>query len=215
MRVVLIAGGTGAAKLAGGLAEGLAPGELTVVVNTGDDEVVDGVLVTHDRDEVRRYLHGADVPVLAMSDDPATVRVQGDDGVWRDFGEALRRGGELRGVELARDAQPTAEVLVALDGADRVVIGPSNPAISIGPVLALAGVRERLMRPRVVAVSPYFDGRSLDAQADELVRAAGMEVGDEALRAHYAPFLDALVDEHLLMRTREDRVRLARLALDA
>lgn len=255
MRVVLVAGGTGAAKLAAGLREALDPDGLTAVVNTGDDEGADGLRVCHDADEVGRWLAGlgrddpavarsrevrsaalrgggrlteaqvaADralghgVDVLPMSDDDAPVRVQGADGAWRDFGDALRAPrGEAwppQALVLA-DVPATREVLAALDDADRVVLGPSNPAISIGPVLACRGVRARLARPRVVAVSPFVGGRSLEPEADDFVRAAGLTPGDDALREAYAPQLDAVVTKDLLMRSAQDRLRLARHALAA
>ncbi len=87
-----------------------------------------------------------------MADEPVRTFVRSD-GAWHPFQEFMilgRAGGEVEGVELrgAERARPTAEALAAIDRADAIVVGPSNPVISIGPILAVPGMREALAAAR-------------------------------------------------------------------
>ena len=228
MRIALLAGGTGAAKLARGLAS-LGRGiDLTVVTNTADDDHFWGLLVCPDTDavvyrlaglfnessgfgvrdetfaalsmlerlgepvwfglgdrdiglhllrdtllqrgltlaeatlEITRRL-GITPRVLPMSNDPVRTRITTDSGTvslqeWfvRDGCVPAFRGCRFDGLE---SAAPSPDVVAAVRDADIVLIGPSNPVISVEPVLAL--VRPHLRRERVVAVTPVVGGRSL------------------------------------------------------
>ena len=108
---------------------------------------------------------GSVPPVLPMTEQPVRTRVRTARG-WRGLQEFLvadRGEPEIEGVELAGIAEvaPTPEVLAAIAAADAIVIGPSNPVISIGPILAVAGMREALAASGapIAAVSPYVAGR--------------------------------------------------------
>jgi LPPG:FO 2-phospho-L-lactate transferase len=102
------------------------------------------------------------------------------------------RGVELRGVELAR---PTDAVLAALAGAELIVIGPSNPVISIGPILALPGMREALAGAPapVVAVSPFVGGRAIKGPTEAFCAWAGIEPAAAGIARAYGGILDGLV----------------------
>jgi LPPG:FO 2-phospho-L-lactate transferase len=93
------------------------------------------------------------------------------------------------GIEAAR---PTPEVLEALARADVVVIGPSNPVISIGPILAVPGLREAIRAP-VVAVSPLVRGQVLKGPTDAFMAWAGHPLSSDGIAAHYAGLIDGLV----------------------
>jgi LPPG:FO 2-phospho-L-lactate transferase len=98
----------------------------------------------------------------------------------------------------AAESQPAPGVLEAIEGADVVVIAPSNPIVSIGPVLAINGVREAVVghRARNVAVSPIVAGAALKGPADRMLRELGHEpsvVGVARLYAELASVL--IVDE--------------------
>lgn len=126
---------------------------------------------------------GVKSPVLPMSDDRVHtfVKLKGRPAI--PFQEYFVRGRargaveaiELRGVEKAR---PTGEVLRAIKNADAVVIAPSNPFVSIGPIVALAGMRKALMavRKRVAAISPIVGGKTIKGPADKMMRGLGHEV---------------------------------------
>ena len=126
---------------------------------------------------------GVKSPVLPMSDDRVHtfVKLKGRPAI--PFQEYFVRGRargaveaiELRGVEKAR---PTGEVLRAIKNADAVVIAPSNPFVSIGPIVALAGMRKALMavRMRVAAISPIVGGKTIKGPADKMMRGLGHEV---------------------------------------
>jgi LPPG:FO 2-phospho-L-lactate transferase len=142
---------------------------------------------------------GAGAAVLPMSDEPVQTYVR-TDGDWRHFQEYLilqHSEPDLEGVEFrgADRARPTPEVMRAIEEAEAILIGPSNPIASIGPILALPGVREALAGAEapVVAVSPLVGGRSLKGPTEQFMRWAGLELSDAGIASHYGPFLDGLV----------------------
>jgi len=131
---------------------------------------------------------------------------------------------ELTGVEQAR---PTPEVLAAIAVADATVIGPSNPVISIGPILALPGMKEALAAARapVVAVSPFVGGAVLKGPTALFCGHARIPLSAPGLLEAYPGVLDGMVaDEPVtglpsleigtLMATPEDRRRVATMTLD-
>ncbi|WP_436935118.1 2-phospho-L-lactate transferase [Halovenus marina] len=137
-----------------------------------------------------------DVPwrLLPMSDDPVATLIHTPETtmhfqefwVGRD-GEPTIESVEFRG---AADAEPTEAVLDALS--DPVVIGPSNPITSIGPMCALDRFRDRLDETTVVAVSPFVENTVFSGPADDLMRAEGYEASTAGVAEAY-PFADAFV----------------------
>ncbi len=126
---------------------------------------------------------GAAARVLPMSDDPVRTFVKLKGRPALPFQEYFVRGGARGAVEKidlrgAKNALPTAAVLAAIKRARAVVIAPSNPFVSIGPILALAGVREALatVRERVAAISPIVGGKTIKGPADKMMRGLGHEV---------------------------------------
>jgi LPPG:FO 2-phospho-L-lactate transferase len=172
---------------------------------------------------------GVTARVLPMADEPVATWVQVG-GAWRPFQEfmILERGAEpaaieLRGIESAR---PTPEVLEAIERAAAIVIGPSNPVISIGPILAVPGMRDALAAARapVVAVSPFVGGEVLKGPTDAFCRMAGLPVGTATVEEAYAGVVDGVVADEpapslptrladVLMDTPEARRRVAAEAL--
>jgi LPPG:FO 2-phospho-L-lactate transferase len=149
----------------------------------------------------RAVTEGFGVPaaVLPMCDEPVQTYVR-TEGEWRHFQEYLIlqhseppvEGVEFRGVERATLGH---EVRRAIDGAEAIVIGPSNPIASIGPILAVPGLREALVEADapVVAVSPLVGGHSLKGPTEAFLTWAGLEVSDAAIVSHYAGLVDGLV----------------------
>jgi LPPG:FO 2-phospho-L-lactate transferase len=137
--------------------------------------------------------------VLPMSDQPVRTRVQAD-GRWWSFQEFMikcRAEGPVEEVEFAgaRNAPPTAEMLEAIAKARAIVIGPSNPVISIAPILALPGVREALTNApaKVVAVSPIVKGGVLKPATVPLMEWAGQPLSAAGIATYYAGVIDGLV----------------------
>jgi LPPG:FO 2-phospho-L-lactate transferase len=99
---------------------------------------------------------------------------------------------ELRGLERAR---PSGEVLAVLAEAEAIVIGPSNPVISIGPILALPGLREAVAGSPapVVAVSPFVGGRAVKGPTEAFCEQAGIELSAAGIAAAYDGLLDGVV----------------------
>ena len=183
---------------------------------------------------------GVDSAVLPMSDDPvSTVLVTAEGRL--EFQEYFVRRGqrdevlaiELRGIQ---DARPTERVLAAISGADAIVLCPSNPVVSVGPILALPGMTETLASSSApkVAVSPIVGGRALKGPADRMLASLGHEVSATGVARMYAGLVDGMVvdrtdeDERAgiealgmrvlvtesIMRDAEDRARLASETLE-
>ncbi|MBA3301372.1 MAG: 2-phospho-L-lactate transferase [Thermoleophilaceae bacterium] len=261
--IVLLAGGTGGAKLAAGIADAAGPDQLAVIANTGDDHDFFGVHVSPDPDLVTWWLAGsidargwgiegdtwgvmealeaAGAPawfrmgdrdlamclirtaamvsgrsqteahaevvraagvgarVIPMSDEPVRTRVLTDAG-WRPFQEFMivdRAEPEIRGVKIdgADRARPSPEALAAIETAQAIVIGPSNPVVSIGPILAVPGMREAIERSSapVVAVSPWVGGRAVKGPTDAFASHAGLPRGAAGAARAYAGLIDGLV----------------------
>jgi LPPG:FO 2-phospho-L-lactate transferase len=140
--------------------------------------------------------------ILPMTDAPVATEVRTGDG-WLEFQEYFvhrRQAPEVLEVRFAgiEDAAPTAEVRSAIDAAEGIVIAPSNPIVSIGPILAVPGMRELLGRARargtrVAAVSPIIGGRALKGPADRMLASLGHEVSALGVARAYAGLCDVFV----------------------
>jgi LPPG:FO 2-phospho-L-lactate transferase len=142
---------------------------------------------------------GVPARVLPMADQPLTTRVRHDGRVLAFQEYMIVEGAAppvedvtFEGLEAAR---PTEDVLSALAAATLIVIGPSNPVISIGPILALAGMREALAGAPapVVALSPFVDGRSVKGPSEHFCAWAGIETSAAGIAQAYAGVIDGLV----------------------
>lgn len=297
MSVVVLAGGTGGAKLARGVLDVVGPGQLTVIANTGDDIEIHGGYVSPDPDlvlfwladrindrgwgiegdtfevmeglralgldvwfnlgdadlavciERRRRLEdderltdvmawltrALDVPatVLPMCDEIVRTRVKADDRWW-SFQEFMIRHaaqGPIQGMQLdgVDAATATPEVLAAIADAEAVIVGPSNPIISIGPILAVHGLREALLATAapVVAVSPVVGGAVVKGPTEPFMDWAGLALSADGIADAYEGLLDGLVaDEEApgaglpvmvtdtMMADPSARARVARTTLD-
>jgi LPPG:FO 2-phospho-L-lactate transferase len=140
--------------------------------------------------------------ILPMCDEPVRTEVRTDDG-WLEFQEYFvhrRQAPEVREVRFAgiEAARPTPEVLDALAGAAAIVIAPSNPIVSVGPVLAVPGLRAAIAAARargvpVAAVSPIVGGRALKGPADRMLASLGLEVSATGVARLYADLVDWFV----------------------
>jgi LPPG:FO 2-phospho-L-lactate transferase len=174
---------------------------------------------------------GVTTHVLPMSDAPVSTFVGARARMlpFQEFMILERAEGPIESVELRglERAAPSDQVLEAIAAADAIVIGPSNPVISIGPILALPGMREALRGAPapVVAVSPFVGGRSLKGPTEAFCEHAGIEASAAGVAAAYAEVIDGIVaDEAVegipalvtdtLLDTPEDRARVAREVLD-
>ncbi|MGH2748092.1 MAG: 2-phospho-L-lactate transferase [Actinomycetota bacterium] len=157
-----------------------------------------GATLTAVTDEIRRHL---DVPtrILPMSDEEVRTKVVTDDGRTLEFQEYfVRERTEPEVVEVRfagiADAKPSPGVIEAIDEADRVVVCPSNPIVSIGPIVSLPGVRDALRsHPLVIAITPIVRGAALKGPADRLLRSLGYEPSASAVARLYADFADVYV----------------------
>ncbi len=142
---------------------------------------------------------GLGVELLPMTEDPAPTIVVRSDGTRTHFEEYLVRDGspdDVSGVDLsaARSAAPAPGVLEALRGAETLLICPSNPVVSIGPIRAVEGVEDVLRARRAaVAVSPIIGGSPVKGPADRLLRAQGTEVSARGVAGLYADIAKAMV----------------------
>ncbi|MFD1717487.1 2-phospho-L-lactate transferase [Georgenia deserti] len=271
--VTLLAGGVGGARLAHGLAGALAqPEDLTVVGNTGDDDVIYGLHVSPDLDTVMYTLAGIADPqagwgvagdttatletlgrlgvptwfrvgdqdfathiartarlrageplsevtdalraalgvrsrLLPMSDQPVATRIETAEGTldFQEYFVARRHRDPVRAVTFdgVDEAAPAPGVLDAIYSADVLVLAPSNPFVSIAPILAVPGVQDALTttQARRVGVSPIVGGRAIKGPAAAMLEAMGHEVSALGVARLWADILDVLaidsVDAHL------------------
>ncbi len=138
--------------------------------------------------------------VLPMCDEPVRTRVNTTEHGWRGLQEYLiadRAGPEITAVELdgIERATVSAEVSAAIESADVIIVGPSNPVISIGPILAVPGLRSLLAAAPapVVAVSPFVAGRVIKGPTDKFMRAIGEEPSAAGVINTYGELLDGIV----------------------
>jgi LPPG:FO 2-phospho-L-lactate transferase len=150
-------------------------------------------------DEVRRA-YRVDVRILPMSEAPCPTYVTLRGGRRVHFEEYLARDGapdEVEGVDLsaARAAEAAPGVLDAIRDADVLLVCPSNPVVSIGPILAVRGVREAIAAARapVVAISPIIGGAPVKGPADRLLRGIGVEVSARGVAGFYREQVNGIV----------------------
>jgi len=263
VKVTLLSGGTGGARLATGLAAELPPDDLAVVANTADDDEFWGLLVSPDVDAILYRLAGVfndatgfgvrddtfhaqamlgslgeqtwfqlgdrdigvhllravllrqglrlteavahlalrfgiRVSVIPMSDDPVRTRIRTDSGElsMQEWFVGQRCGPEVRGIRLAgiESARPAPEAVAALANADAVIIGPSNPLLSVDPILAVLG--DELDRERVTVVSPVVGGRSLKGPTVDMLQQLGEEPTALGVARRYADIAARIVIDH-------------------
>ena len=263
--VVVLAGGTGGAKLARGMLDVVGPDDLVVIANTGDDIEIYGAHVSPDPDLVTFWLAdlidergwgldgdtfhvmdelkelgvevwfnlgdrdlaiglrraraldlgarltdahaaiaaalGVRARVLPMSDQPVRTRVLAR-GRWWPLQEFMIKGrgrGPIGDVELrgASAATGTPEALEAIANARAIVIGPSNPVISIGPILETGGVRDALARTTapIVAVTPFVRGQVLKGPTAAFMSWAGQPLSADGIASMYAGLIGGLVTD--------------------
>ncbi len=275
--IVVLAGGSGGAKLARGMTAVRDPERVAVIANTGDDIEIYGAHVSPDSDLVCFWLAdqidergwglqgdtfavmdalralGAEVwfnlgdrdlawcmerarmlaagdsataalqrlkasmgvraRVLPMSDDPVRTWVRTPTG-WRCFQEFMireRAAGPVQGLQFrgAERAAASEQAIAAIAGASAVVIGPSNPLASIGPILAVPGFRDALAMTRapVLAVSPIVGGEVLKGPTAAFMAFASLDRSADGVADFYGELLDGIVCD-------ENVARLPTLQLD-
>lgn len=150
-------------------------------------------------DEIRRA-HRLACRILPMSEEACPTFVRLSNGVRVHFEEYLVRDGapnDVEGVDLsaAEAARPAPGVCEAIAAADTILVCPSNPVVSIGPILAMAGMREALAHSRapVIAISPIIGGMPVKGPADRLLRGTGAEVSARGVAQLYAAWCHGFV----------------------
>lgn len=304
MKITVLAGGVGGAKLVDGLAHLLSPESLGIIVNTADDFEYLGLKISPDLDTVcytladlanletgwglrdetwvtfdtlsklggldwfrlgdkdlathlfrtreldqgRRLSDvtrdlcnswGVQHPVYPMSDEPVRTIVHTVEGELLGFQEYFVQQAcqpvvesfEFKGSD---SANPVSAALRAIESSDLVILAPSNPWVSIAPILAVAGYLEAISRKPVVAVSPIIGGKALKGPAAKMYWELGIQPSASSVANHYREFLTGFVfdsidrDElekikrwriiplvtDIVMRDKQDRIRLAEEILE-
>jgi len=140
-----------------------------------------------------------EIRILPMSNDWIETWVETDAGEmhFQEYYIKYSMRPTVHGVNIkgTLEASPAPLVLESIDGADILIICPSNPIISIGPILKIKGVRERLINASglKVAISPLMRGKPLKGPADKLMKGIGMEASSAQVAKLYADFLDVLI----------------------
>jgi LPPG:FO 2-phospho-L-lactate transferase len=270
--LVTLCGGVGAARMLSGLIRIVSPGDITAIVNVGDDMVLHGLHISPDLDTVTYTLAGMDnretgwglsgeswtvmeelaqlggeswfrlgdrdlathlfrterlrsgqplsavtaaiahqrgigVRLLPVTDDVLRTRLTldedtelgpaGTEVAFQDYFVRLHHGVAVSAVrfEGAEAARPAPGVLESLEEATQIVVCPSNPIVSIGPLLAVPGILDILTarRRQVIAVSPIVAGVALKGPADRLMAELGTEPSVVGVARLYAPWTSTLV----------------------
>ncbi|NJD52162.1 MAG: 2-phospho-L-lactate transferase [Candidatus Methanoperedens sp.] len=260
--MILLSGGTGTPKLLQGIRKIIPDEEITVIVNTAEDIMVSGSLVSPDVDTILYLFSGAldtskwwgirndtfhtnnalrkmgiseklmigdadratcifrevlmqkgaslteatlslsaalgiKAKILPMCNEKVDTMIKTPEGIlhFQDFWVGSRGTPEVLDVDITgiRKAMPTKEVLDALELEKNVIIGPSNPITSIGPILALKGIREILMTKNVIAVSPIIGDSPVSGPAGKLMGAKGYPVSSNGVARYYGDILDIMV----------------------
>ncbi|MFZ3167076.1 MAG: 2-phospho-L-lactate transferase [Candidatus Methanoperedens sp.] len=260
--MILLSGGTGTPKLLQGIRRIIPDEEITVIVNTAEDIIVSGSLVSPDVDTILYLFSGAldiskwwgirndtfhtnnalkkmgineklmlgdadratcifrDVlmqkgaslteatlslsvalgikaKILPMCNEKVDTMIKTPEGIlhFQDFWVGSRGNPEVLDVDITgiKKARLTKEVLDALKLEDNIIIGPSNPITSIGPILALKGIREILMTKKVIAVSPIIGNSPVSGPAGKLMSAKGYPVSSNGVARCYGDILDIMV----------------------
>jgi LPPG:FO 2-phospho-L-lactate transferase len=280
--IVVFTGGTGGTKLVQGLQQVVAPEELTVIVNTGDDVEWWGLHVSPDIDSVLYGLSdrlskergwgvdndtfrcldrmkqlgqpswfslgdldlathltrtamlragkplsqataelagkmGIRAHLLPMSDDRVSTMLETTKGTlaFQEYFVRERHQVAVRSVRFdgADRAHPAPSVIESIAAAEAIIFAPSNPVTSIGPILAVPGIREALRRANapVAAVSPIVGGEAVSGPAGVLMKMMGWESGIAGVAKAYEDFLDVLIadraDEAAASAIRTDKLR--------
>lgn len=266
VNVVVLAGGVGGAKLVEGFAQVIPAGNLSAIVNTGDDFRHMGLALCPDLDTVMYTLAGeANVEtgwgrrdetwrtieeverlggpswfrlgdldlathlvrtallesglslteatehlgrrlglvhmILPMSDDPAPTMIDSDEGSlsFQDWFVKKSWQPVVRKIQLPVDVRATRTVLWALERADVVVLAPSNPFVSIDPILNVYPIRAMIadLPDLVVAVSPIVGGDAVKGPAAKMMREMGLSVTPQTVADHYDDLIDLFVYDQL------------------
>ena len=261
-KIVLLVGGVGGAKLADGFARLVAPDNLTIIVNTGDDFSHMGLHISPDVDTVmytlagvanpetgwgrvgeswrtmaevgrlggpdwfrlgdldlathltRTHLlangrnlteaiqhlcgrFGVSIPVLPMSNQAAPTMIETDEGLMPFQSWFVERQWQpvVRKVHLPDDVRATSQAAAALERADFVAIAPSNPFVSIDPILNVYPIREMISDlPEVVAaVSPIIAGQAVKGPAAKMMGELGLDISAKGVADYYGDLVDLFV----------------------
>jgi len=143
-------------------------------------------------------LWGIQVEVLPMTNERVLTRVLTQDGAQLDFQEYfvhLQCQPVIKGVifDGADFARPAPGVLMAIEKADFVIICPSNPWVSVDPILAIPGIRETITKKKVVAVSPIIGGKTIKGPAAKMYQEFGITPSSLAVARHYAGIIYGFV----------------------
>ena len=197
----------------------------------------EGLTLTEVTRRISRAL-GVGPAVLPASDDPVPTRLVTDAGEleFQDYFVRRRCEPRVSGVIFAdiEQARPSPEVVEALSSAGGIVIAPSNPFVSVEPVLALPGVRDLIAAKPAVAVSPIVGGAAIKGPAAKMLQELGLEISAAGVARRYAGLIEGfLMDEvdtalapsvraiipavrtaQSIMRTDADRELLARACIE-
>jgi LPPG:FO 2-phospho-L-lactate transferase len=176
--------------------------------NLGDRDMATAIYRTRLLDEgvpmhevVARIARAWDLEctILPMSDDPVRTVITGPEGAipFQEYMVRLRTDPEVRAIAFdgAEHAEPAPGVIAALTETDAVIIAPSNPFVSIGPILAVPGVREALASTRAtrVAISPIIGGKVIKGPAAKMMQSLGHEVSAAGVAELYRGLIDVMV----------------------
>jgi LPPG:FO 2-phospho-L-lactate transferase len=185
------------------------------------DRMQHGVRLTTITDEIARAFK-VKSKILPMTDDSVRtfVKLRGKDALpFQEYFVRRRARGVVEKIELRgiKQAQPTREVLDSIRNSAAIILAPSNPFVSLGPILQLDGVREAMskVKSRVAAISPIVGGKTIKGPADKMLRGLGMEVSPLGVAKLYRDIVGLFVLDNVDRKFVEPIERLGLRALAA
>ena len=184
--------------------------------------------------DIQRKNLGIKSRIIPMSDEQSNIKIITDEGEmsFHEFLVEKRAEPEVEDIRYS-DVKPSHDLISGIENSDMVIIGPSNPVTSIGPIISMSGVKKALKNAYVVSVSPIIGGKPVSGPAAKFMSAMGYDVSCEGVATIYKEFIDKfiidvtdrnsgekiekliskVVTTNTNMKTINDKVRLARSIL--
>jgi len=185
--------------------------------------------------EMERKALNIDAKVIPMTDDKVETKIlskiEGKVDLLKFHDFWVKRKGEVEVLDVIYEnsiyAKPCSEAINAIKNSEFVIIGPSNPITSIGPILSLEGIKEELKDKKVIVVSPIVGNSAVSGPAGKLMKVKGYDVSVKGIYEYYKDIIDVLVIDskdkdiageipceilitNTIMKTIDDKIRLAK-----
>lgn len=144
--------------------------------------------------DIQRKNLGVKSKIIPMSDDQSHIKIITNEGEMSFHKFLVEKKGtpEVEDI-IYNDVEPSKDLINTIESSEMVIIGPSNPITSIGPIISIKGVKKALKKTYVVGVSPIIAGKPVSGPAAKFMNALGIEVSSRGVATLYQEFLDKFI----------------------